>query len=234
MKRKILVILGALMIGVCSLQAAPAMAAGCTDTFLGMRPWYYDDGGGVRICEGGDIVPPKDGPNGEKASDMLPAYVWKIALNVLFDLFLAIGYIAMGFVIYGGYQYIMSQGDPAKAMRGKKTLTNAIVGTVIAMGATVIVNTVSWIIGLDKNVGWEQGDNWNKVGNVFAWAYSMAGLIAVIFIIKGGVEFMLSQGDPGKIQKAKRELVYAIVGLAIVILAALITGAVINAVGGAI
>lgn len=204
------------------------MAMGCTDSFLGMRPWYYDDGsGGVKICEGDDIQAPGSG-------DDIPAYVWKIAMNILFDLFLAIGYIAMGFVIYGGYQYIMSQGDPAKAMRGKKTLTNAIIGTIIAMGATVIVNTISWIIGLDKNVGWEQGGNWNKVGNIFAWAYSMAGLIAVVFIIKGGIEFMVSQGDPGKIQKAKRELVYAIVGLVIVVLAALITGAIINAVGGAI
>lgn len=214
------------------MQAAPAMAMGCTDSFLGMRPWYYDDGNGVNICgkdsNGEDqILAPGSG-------DDIPAYVWKIAMNILFDLFLAIGYVAMGFVIYGGYQYIMSQGDPAKAMRGKKTLTNAIIGTVIAMGATVIVNTISLIIGLDRNVGWEQGGNWNKVGNVFAWAYSMAGLIAVIFIIKGGIEFMVSQGDPGKIQKAKRELVYAIVGLVIVILAALITGAVISAVGGAI
>lgn len=227
MKRKFLVILGALMIGVCSLQAAPTYAAGCTDSFLGMRPWYYDDGGGVRICEGDEIKPPASG-------DDIPAYVWKIALNVLFDLFLAIGYVAMGFVVYGGYQYIMSQGDPGKAERGKKTLTNAIIGTVIAMGATVVVNTISGIIGLDQTTGWNQGNNWNKVGNIFAWAYSMAGLVAVVFIVKGGIEFMISQGDPGRIQKAKKELIYAIIGLAIVILAALITGAVINAVGGAI
>lgn len=207
------------------------MAMGCTDSFLGMRPWYYDDGGGngVILCLG-------EGDNAQiqapASGDDIPAYVWKIALNVLFDLFLAIGYIAMGFVIYGGYQYIMSQGDPAKAMKGKRTLTNAVIGTIIAMGATVIVNTIGWIIGIDKDKGWEQGGNWDRVGNIFAWAYSMAGLIAVVFIIKGGIEFMVSQGDPAKIQKAKRELIYAIVGLAIVILAALITGAVINTMGG--
>lgn len=105
-------VLGALMIGVMSLQAAPAQAAGCTDTFLGMRPWYYDDGSGVKICENGTMQSPQ--------GDQLPAYVWKIALNILFDLFLAIGYMAMGFVIYGGYQYIMSQGDPGKSAKGKK------------------------------------------------------------------------------------------------------------------
>ena len=82
------------MVGIFSLQAAPTYAAGCTDTFLGMRPWYYDDGNGVTICAGGDIQAPADG-------DAIPAYVWKIAMNILFDLFLAIGYIAMGFVIYG-------------------------------------------------------------------------------------------------------------------------------------
>lgn len=222
-------VLGALMIGVCSLQAAPAMAADCDSSFLGMRPWYYTDGSGsgVKICENGDIKSPTDG-------DQLPAFIWTIALNVLFDLFLALGYLAMGFVIYGGYQYIMSQGDPAKAMRGKKTLTNAVIGTVIAMGATVIVNTISGIIGLDQKAGWNQHGNWDKVGNIFAWAYSMAGLIAVIFIVKGGIEFMISQGDPGQIQKAKRELIYAVIGLTIVILASLITGAVISSVGGAI
>lgn len=226
-------ILGVLMVGVCSLQAAPAMAADCDSSFLGMRPWYYSgNNGGVTICAGGEIqAPPKDPQTGEA---QLPAYIWTIALNILFDLFLAIGYIAMGFVVYGGYQYIMSQGDPARAMKGKKTLTNAIIGTIIAMGSTVIVNTVGWIIGLDRKGGWEQGNNWDKVGNIFAWAYSMAGLIAVIFIIKGGIEFMISQGDPSRIQKAKKELIYAIIGLAIVILAALITGAVISAVGGAI
>lgn len=221
-------ILGVLMVGVCSLQAAPALAADCGSSFLGMRPWYYTGAnGGVTICSGGDIQPPADGTQ-------LPAYIWTIALNVLFDLFLALGYLAMGFVVYGGYQYIMSQGDPAKAIKGKKTLTNAIIGTVIAMGSTVIVNTISVIIGLDQKGGWEQDNNWDKVGNIFAWAYSMAGLIAVVFIIKGGIEFMISQGDPGRIQKAKKELIYAIIGLAIVILAALITGAVISAVGGAI
>ena len=228
MKRKFLVIWGVLMIGVMSLVSTPTYAAGCTDTFLGMRPWYYDDGGGVTICTGDGVI------NSGLQGDQLPAFVWKIATNILFDLFLAIGYIAMGFVVYGGYQYIMAQGDPAKAARGKKTLTNATIGTIIAMGATVIVNTVSNIIGLDQQLGWNQNNNWNKIGNIFAWAYSMAGLIAVVFIVKGGIEFMISQGDPGQIQKAKRELIYAIVGLAIVILAALITGTVITTIGGAL
>ena len=50
----------------------------------------------------------------------------------------------------------------------------------------------------------------------------MAGLVAVVFIIKGGVEYMISRGDPGRVQKATRSLVYAVVGLVIVILAAVI------------
>ena len=63
----------------------------------------------------------------------LTQYIWVIVLNVLFDLVLAVGYLAIGFIIYGGYLYIMSQGDPARAARGKKTLTSAIVGTIIAL-----------------------------------------------------------------------------------------------------
>lgn len=72
------------------------------------------------------------------------------------------------------------------------------------MGATVIVNTIGSIIGLDQENGWNQGENWNKIDNIFSWAYSMAGLIAVVFIVKGGIEFMLSQGIRAERRRRKR------------------------------
>ena len=48
------------------------------------------------------------------------------------------------------------------------------------------------------------------------------------------IDYMLSQGDPGKTQKATRGIIYSIVGLVIVILAAIITNTVISSVGGAL
>ena len=196
------------------------------DGFLGFKPWY------AGLCdEDNNIAPPAQGDD-----DEIARFVWTIVLNVLVDLTVAIGYLALGFVIYGGYLYIMSQGDPGKATRGKKTLTNAIVGTIIALSASVAVNTVRVILGINNDNSWDQGGKIytvEQVQGVFNWAYTVAGVVAVIFIIKNAIDYMISQGDPGKTRKATQGIIYAVVGLVIVLLAAVITAFVLNAINGA-
>ena len=193
---------------------------GCGGSLLGFKPWY--DG----LCANGQI---KD-VNGEAE---LTTFIWTIVLNVIFDLSLAVGYIAVAMVIYGGYLYIMSQGDPVRMAKGKKTLVAAISGVVIAMGATVIVNTLKLVLGISAG-GWDQGTvTQERVDGVFAWAYGMAGLVAVIFIIKSGVDYLMSSGDLYKTKKATQGLIASVIGLVIVILASVITGFITSSLGGA-
>ena len=45
------------------------------------------------------------------------------------------------------------------------------------------------------------------------------GIIAVIMVIMGGIQYSTSQGDPGKVKKAKDTILYGIIGLAVAILA---------------
>lgn len=47
----------------------------------------------------------------------------------------------------------------------------------------------------------------------------ISGLIAVIFIIIGGVKYMTSTGDAGKVKQAKDTILYAVIGLIICALA---------------
>ncbi|MDO5480056.1 MAG: pilin [Candidatus Saccharibacteria bacterium] len=69
--------------------------------------------------------------------------------------------------------------------------------------STVIVNIVNGIVGA-------------------------LGLVAVIFIVVGGVNYMTSQGDPGKTKKAKDTILYASIGLIIAVLAFAIVNFVIG------
>ena len=41
------------------------------------------------------------------------------------------------------------------------------------------------------------------------------GIVAVIFVIIGGVQYMTSSGDSGKTEKAKKTIIYALIGLVI-------------------
>ncbi len=56
----------------------------------------------------------------------------------------------------------------------------------------------------------------NKIANIFALVTSIA---AVIIIIIGGFEYVRSGGDSAKVNKAKNTIIYAIVGLVVVVVA---------------
>ena len=107
----------------------------CEHTFLGLRPWYSGLVGGDNC-----VVIQPDG-------DKLASFVWRIILNISADIALIVGYAALGFIIYGGYKYIMSSGDPGNVKKAKQTILNAVIGLIIAILAAVIVNTIIAVIG---------------------------------------------------------------------------------------
>ncbi len=50
------------------------------------------------------------------------------------------------------------------------------------------------------------------------WIFNIAIPIVIIFIIYGGFKFVISRGNPSKVQEAKRLLWYTVIGLAIVLI----------------
>ena len=130
---------------------------------------------------------------------------------------------------------MISEGDAGKAAKGKKTLMSAIIGLVIALLATVIVNFIIDTLQIGGASGGLPNVDPNEVvKNGLNAAYAMAGIVAVGFIVYAGVNYAISTGDPGKVAKAHKTIMYALIGLAIVILAAVITNFVLGAVGGAL
>lgn len=58
-----------------------------------------------------------------------------------------------------------------------------------------------------------------QIGNIYNGALAVAGAMTVIFIIIGGIRYVISRGDPSEVTKAKNTILYALIGLLIVILA---------------
>ena len=63
----------------------------------------------------------------------------------------------------------------------------------------------------------------DTVTNIFSTVYGVAGVLAVLFLIWGGAQYILAAGNPQKAAKAKSTILYSLVGLVIVVLAAAIT-----------
>ena len=75
-------------------------------------------------------------------------YIWKTALNIVDDLLQLIGYTTVGYIMYGGFLMMTSNGAPDKAARGRKTIMSAAIGLVIALASVALVNFISSKIGV--------------------------------------------------------------------------------------
>lgn len=213
-------VLGAVAFCVAALSPANTYAADRKPCggFLGFNSWD---------CGITDI-------NAISSEDDLKQSAIIIAANIAVDISIAAAYLVLGFVIYGGYQYTFSGGDPGKVANGKKTLLHAFIGLGVVMLASVILNTIRIALAadftgkctaLDANCGVDPNA---MVTSMIQWTIGVAGVAAAVFLVYGGISYATSTGDPGKVKKAKDMILYALIGLVIVALAEIITAFVSN------
>ena len=163
-----------------------------------------------------------------ESEESLKSGIVVIATNILTDLTIIASYLILGFVIWGGYLYMFSSGDPGKVAAAKKTLTNAFIGLAIAISATVIFSSIRIALVGDQALDCFSDethcmDGGKMVTNLVQWVGGIAGAAAAIFLVVGAWGYMTSNGDPGKLEKAKKTILYAIIGLVIVAFAEVLT-----------
>jgi hypothetical protein len=92
-------------------------------------------------------------------------------------------------------------------------------------------DTKSQVTGGINNVnpgGGTTTDLNTMIKSVLNWIFGIIGIVAVVMIIIGGFNMMISAGDPGKVKKGKDTILYGIIGLVISILAFAIVNFVIG------
>lgn len=112
-----------------------AAVPSCERRILSIPPWYR----GLTDANCNIRSPVRS--QGEAGAE-LSSFIWRIALNVVEIMLHIVGYAAVGFIIYGGFSYLTSTGQPDKIAGAKKTVMNAIIGLVISLFAIAIVNVV--------------------------------------------------------------------------------------------
>lgn len=108
-----------------ALPPTPVSAA-CQDHVLTFPTWYRG------VTEGGCRV----------MIDNLNDF-WKIGLNLVEILIQFAGYVAAGYIMWGGFKYIKSQGNGAAVGEAKMVIINAIVGLGLAIMAASLVEYVA-------------------------------------------------------------------------------------------
>ena len=95
--------------------------------------------------------------------------------------------------------------------------------TKLAIGANVANATGTDVVG-DAN-GLPEG-----VNTIINVVIGILGLVCVVVMIIGGVNYMTSSGDTGKVKKAKDTILYGVIGLVVCALAFAIVNWVIGGV----
>ncbi len=111
---------------------------GCTPTggdFFGLPPWY-------KYLEGEEDAFGKCIPTFPSGANFNPTTLWGIALVGVEILLRIAAMVAIGYIIYAGFQYMTSNGEPEKTKNAKNTIINALVGLVIAIVATTLVSFI--------------------------------------------------------------------------------------------
>ncbi len=132
-QRWTLAILAVASIGGATLAVATPQTsyAACNERLLTFPAWYKG------LVDGSCNIKSPTAVGG------LPAFIVKIALNVIEFMLQLVGYLAVGYIIYGGFRYLTSTGSPDDIAAGKKTILNAVIGLVISIFSIGIVNVVA-------------------------------------------------------------------------------------------
>ncbi len=130
------VIGGASLSGMVYAAPTTTFAAGSA-SFTLLPPWYNnltesDGSGGTKIKS----------PSGD-----IKGWLSTLVLNLITDLLYITGYVSLGFIIWGGFKFMINGDNSSGVAAARKTIQNAVIGLVISIFAVAIVSALSGAFG---------------------------------------------------------------------------------------
>jgi hypothetical protein len=127
-------------------QPAPTSFAApeCEKRLFGIPPWYRGLTGDAPQC---NVKSPTDASiAGATESAKLQNFIILIALNVIEMATVIVGYIAVFFILYGGFTFIVNGSGASGVEKARKTILHAVIGLAIALGAVAILNLIYGVV----------------------------------------------------------------------------------------
>lgn len=122
----------------------------CRKSFLGLPHWYeyleLDSNCtvvGPCVNEDDGSVPPdcKTADSSKTRLDVTKTAT-RVAMAIIDILMRVGGMVAFGFIVYSGFRFVMSAGNPDQEKAARETAINALIGMVITIFAVAIVSYI--------------------------------------------------------------------------------------------
>lgn len=120
----------------------------------------------------------------------------------------AVGVIGVAMIVYSGFQYIISVGNPQKT----KMALQSIIYTAVGFGIAILARSIVAFFLPTVQGSTSVGQIVTNGMNLFMW---VIGITSIIMVIVAGMLYIFSSGDPSKTKTAKDAIMYAMVGMVV-------------------
>ncbi len=94
------------------------------------------------------------------------------------------------------------------------------------------VDAVGLAQGVQPFAGTQSGSLVGAITTIVNIMLMIVGVIAAVMLVLGGVRYIISQGDEDQTEQAKNTILYALIGLIVIGLSAVVVNFVLGAVAG--
>lgn len=116
-------------------------------------------------------------------------------------------------IVYGGLLYSTAGASPNNAAKGKKAITNALIGTIICVGGRLLLSA---IYQFTKQAA---SDPTSIITSLAAELAAWTGAISVIMVVFGALQYTMGGANPAQAAKGKQTIIFACIGIAIAVAA---------------
>lgn len=134
-----------------------------------------------------------------------------------------VGSVSVLFIVRSGLRMVLMGGNEEEAGKDKKNIFYGLLGLIVILISNPIINKVFFKIDTSKYPGLEgvrPGVDVKRligeitgITNIVA---AIAGPLALLSLVAGGLMYILAGGEDEKINKAKKVITWAIIGLIII------------------
>jgi hypothetical protein len=133
----------------------------------------------------------------------------QLLVNVINVVLIFITWVTIIFMIIGGYLYITSAGNPEALERGKKTITGSVIAFILIIASKAMIAYLE---------GWlsKYATSTNLIAalrDVINLMLYPIGLIGILGLLIGGYQYIMAAGNPETLEKAKKTILYSVLGI---------------------
>ena len=132
-----------------------------------------------------------------------------------------LGSLATLYIVIEGLKLVIGGGDESVVTEGKKKLAAATMGLLLIIFSTTFIDRVFYVLdfGSEESGVIPRIDQAQGIAELVAITnivVTFVGPIMILMLVAGGIMYIISAGDDGKMDKAKKLITNAIIGIVVI------------------